>query len=58
MTNFLNPRQAASLLGVCTKTLLRWEAAGLLKPHRTPGGHRRYVLAELSALLAGQSRPC
>ena len=33
----------ASLLGVCTKTLRRWDKAGKLKPSlRTPGSHRRY----------------
>ena len=33
---------AARICGVCSKTLRRWEIRGLLKPARTPGGHRRY----------------
>jgi putative resolvase len=33
----------ASMLGVCTKTLRRWDKAGTLRPtFRTPGNHRRY----------------
>ncbi|MHA1733836.1 MAG: MerR family DNA-binding transcriptional regulator, partial [Promethearchaeota archaeon] len=34
---------AAAILGVCTRTLRRWEASGKLLPAcRTAGGHRRY----------------
>ena len=33
---------AARICGVCSKTLRRWENRGLIKPARTPGGHRRY----------------
>ena len=33
---------ASKHMGVCTKTLRRWERKGLLKPQRTAGGHRRY----------------
>jgi len=33
----------AAMLGVCTKTLRRWDKQGLLRPaFRTPGNHRRY----------------
>lgn len=36
---------AAAALGVCPKTLRRWDAAGTFRPaYRTPGGHRRYDL--------------
>ena len=32
-----------SMIGVCTKTLRRWDKAGTLSPvFRTPGNHRRY----------------
>jgi MerR family regulatory protein len=35
--------QVAKKLGVCVKTLKRWDKDGSVKPHlRTPGGHRRY----------------
>jgi len=33
---------AAKILGVCTKTLRRWETRGIIIPHRTAGKHRRY----------------
>ena len=39
--------QAAQILGVCEKTLRRWDAAGILIPSRTPGNHRRYDLTAL-----------
>jgi predicted site-specific integrase-resolvase len=43
---------AARLLGVCTRTLHRWETAGRIKAARTPGGHRRYDAAELRDMAA------
>ena len=40
---YLSIGPAAALLGVCPKTLRRWEYAGKLIPSfRTSGGHRRY----------------
>lgn len=34
---------AATMLGVCTKTLRRWDEAGVFRPSfRTKGNHRRY----------------
>jgi putative resolvase len=42
--------QACKLLGIHPTTLRRWEAAGKVRADRTPGGHRRYDLAELMAL--------
>jgi putative resolvase len=48
---------AAQLLGVCTKTIWRWDAAGKLLYRRTPGGHRRIEHAAISALLAGMPSP-
>ncbi len=33
---------AAMIIGVCKKTLRRWEKKDLITPMRTPGGHRRY----------------
>jgi len=45
---YISVRAAAELLGVCVKTLHRWEAAGTLLPAlRTAGGHRRYCEAAL-----------
>jgi len=34
--------KAGEVLGVCTKTLRRWEKKGLINPIRTLGNHRRY----------------
>ena len=36
---------AASILGVCTRTIRRWDAAGKIQCTRTIGGHRRISLA-------------
>lgn len=33
----------AELLGVCTRTLRRWDEDELLKAYRTPTGHRFYT---------------
>ena len=47
----MTPQQAAEYLGVSIRTLYRWEDDGLISPRRTPGGHRRYPLADIEALL-------
>ena len=39
--------QAAELLGVQAAFLRSLDAAGVLAPHRSPGGHRRYSRAQL-----------
>ena len=39
--------QAAELLGVQAAFLRSLDAAGVLQPHRSPGGHRRYSRAQL-----------
>ena len=39
--------QAAELLGVQAAFLRSLDAAGVLEPHRSPGGHRRYSRAQL-----------
>ena len=43
----LTPQEAADLLGVSTRTLLRWEEKGKITSRRTEGGHRRYDIYEL-----------
>jgi excisionase family DNA binding protein len=48
----LTTQQAAKYLGVSIRTLYRWEDSGLLKPRRTPGGHRRYSREDIDALLS------
>jgi len=48
MPPYLPISEAARHLGVCSKTLRRWDAANLVKPaFRTLGAHRRYDLALL-----------
>jgi len=42
---------AATLLGVCVKTLRRWHARGDIKCYRTIGGHRRFPLGELLRII-------
>jgi putative resolvase len=42
---------AATLLGVCAKTLRRWNAKGLITCYRTLGGHRRFPHNELARIL-------
>lgn len=46
------PRTACELLGVSRKTLLRWEDEGKLNPRRLHGGHRRYWLHEIRAVIS------
>jgi MerR family transcriptional regulator, light-induced transcriptional regulator len=42
---------AAVMLGVSPNTLRSWERRyGFPRPHRSPGGHRQYGLAEIEAL--------
>ena len=43
--------QAARRLGVCTKTIRRWDIRGLIHCQRTPGNHRRIPLSEINRLL-------
>ena len=51
MNNFLHPAQAAELLGVSVQQVKRLAANGFVPCHRTPGGHRRFALSDLVALL-------
>ena len=53
MLPFLSISEAAHYLGVCPKTLRRWDTANLVKPaFRTLGAHRRYDLAVLKLIYA------
>lgn len=47
----LTPREVAELFGVRTTTIARWSNEGRLASFLTPGGHRRYRLADVRALL-------
>lgn len=50
---WLDLSEAADYLGIHFTTLRRWTDAGKVPCIRTPGGRRRYRLAELTAFLAG-----
>ena len=50
--NFMTIGSVATLLGICTKTLRRWDNSGKLKPDfRTLGNHRRYKRKKILSLL-------
>ncbi|MHA1652052.1 MAG: MerR family transcriptional regulator [Candidatus Helarchaeota archaeon] len=50
MPPYITISEAARLLGVCPKTLRRWDRAGLFKPaFRTAGQYRRYDLIHIKA---------
>ena len=48
--DLLNPREAASLLGVHTASVKRWSDQGKLRCIRTAGGHRRFFRRDVEAL--------
>jgi excisionase family DNA binding protein len=45
---------ASELIGVCIKTLRRWDKKKQIRCVRTPGGHRRFPVQEIQKLLAGK----
>jgi excisionase family DNA binding protein len=47
----LRPREVAALFGVRPSTIARWAREGKLTPLLTPGGHRRYRLADIREML-------
>ncbi len=44
-------KQASEILGVCRKTIQRWDREGKIKVIRTPGGRRRIPESEIKRLL-------
>lgn len=48
--NLIDISQVSQLLGVDKVTLRRWDREGRLKPQRTVGGHRRYLLSDIKRL--------
>jgi putative resolvase len=42
MAKYVKPNEAANTLGVCLRTLRRWEASGEISTVKTPSGQRRY----------------
>jgi len=53
----LTAREASSYLGVSLNTLNRIEKRGLIRPFRTPGGHRRYDVRMLDEYLEASRQP-
>jgi excisionase family DNA binding protein len=49
--HLLNASEAAKYLGISLYILNRAQKVRLLKPYRTPGGHRRYSRAMLDEYL-------
>lgn len=48
MVSYVATGKAAQMLGVSVSTLRRWDAEGKLVPERTPGGRRRYRVADVA----------
>jgi excisionase family DNA binding protein len=46
-SHWLTVAEAAGFIGVSEPTLRKWTDAGRIAVFRTPGGHRRYLRAEL-----------
>jgi len=53
----LTAREAATYLGISLNTLSRVEKRGLIRPFRTPGGHRRYDARMLDDYLEASRFP-
>ncbi|MBV8981566.1 MAG: helix-turn-helix domain-containing protein [Acidimicrobiia bacterium] len=51
LDRMLTASEVAQLFRVSAKTVGRWGRAGALPLHRTVGGHHRYRLADVHALL-------
>lgn len=53
MKHIVSVGEAAALLGVCTKTIRRWDCLGRIHCFRTVGGHRRIALLEIERIKKG-----
>jgi excisionase family DNA binding protein len=53
-TDVLSTRQVAQLLGVGEATIKRWADAGAIECFRTPGGHRKFRLRDVTAFVQGR----
>ncbi|MEU8347696.1 BldC family transcriptional regulator [Spirillospora sp. NPDC048832] len=51
----LTPGEVAATFRVDPKTVQRWAAAGRISSIRTPGGHRRFRMSDVMALVLGDA---
>lgn len=51
MAKLLTTREAADMLGVGTSSVKRWADEGVLPCVKTPGGHRRFPVSDIQAML-------
>jgi excisionase family DNA binding protein len=49
--NLVTTGEVAKMFSVDPKTVARWSKTGKFTEYRTPGGHRRYDMAEVLAFL-------
>ena len=56
-SNWLGLSEAADLLGVHPGTLRRWSNDGEIRCTRTPGGHRRFLEADIQSFLEAREEP-
>ena len=57
MPEFVSGKIATGILGVHTRTLYNWEAAGKIETIRTPGGKRLYNVQKYLASQRGEEGP-
>ena len=55
-SRWLRVGDVAGVLGVSANTVRRWTDAGRIAAYRSPGGHRRYLTADILALLPETAR--
>lgn len=56
-TEWVSIGRACRMLGVNAATLRQWTSEGRVQSYRTPGGHRRFNLSELTSLSQRQETP-
>lgn len=56
-TGILTTKKVAARFGVNPQTVITWANSGKLAHFRTPGGHRRYLVADVEALLEQSRTP-
>ena len=54
MSSMLSIGIAAKMLGVCIKTLRRWDGNNKIKCYRTVGNHRRFSVSEINRFIGNK----